>query len=373
MTESCRVCGERLRGNRRRWIFGQAGSVDLRVVLSHVLARAVRRDGRGEFLCGKCVFVLERVYRYDAVLARVQALSIERVQRLLTERDKLCGDVRRSYLRRHPQGSEPPWTGQETAADNAEPPHVPYNLLLQDDMALSCFESWSERGEGTPLGHRPCRHPLCRGCHALRVPDSDYESVCKVPRRLAGGRRTPPFPLSRDKSRSMPLDWLFSPKRSRAHSASSSSFGGRTRSEEGVFEEEVEEEGGEWDAWTPLASERSLFPLSRSLSLIASRPLRPPPGSRIPVRLPSGASSPRGAGTPTPGPQPPDPSEDLEELREQMADMYLPLNMEKFLAKEKRFEELEVKVGQLSGRLEVARTQSRTRDCERWLTRSLRK
>nr|XP_032828945.1 uncharacterized protein LOC116953151 [Petromyzon marinus]XP_032828946.1 uncharacterized protein LOC116953151 [Petromyzon marinus]XP_032828947.1 uncharacterized protein LOC116953151 [Petromyzon marinus]XP_032828948.1 uncharacterized protein LOC116953151 [Petromyzon marinus] len=220
----CRICSLELRGSQRRWIFGgesATGRPGLRVILSHLLGQElVRGDGRGEFACGKCAFSLERVYRYDGVMNRVKALSIERMQKLATERDKLAQCVLFQYGRSNP-GQGRPGGGRQRLLDASR---VAYNDLLQDDAAFSEYESWSERGGGgdgsggacsysfasTPLksapgGRGPSRHgPAsgrstpsgCGGAAAmrrsvsvdsLRVPDARYESVCKVPRKVAAG------------------------------------------------------------------------------------------------------------------------------------------------------------------------------------------
>ncbi|CAF96726.1 unnamed protein product, partial [Tetraodon nigroviridis] len=66
-------------------------------------------------------------------------------------------------------------------------------------LTLSVHESWAD---AEPEQHQhllPCpeaRPRRCRGCAALRVADSDYEAVCRVPRRL-GRRSTSCGPSSR--------------------------------------------------------------------------------------------------------------------------------------------------------------------------------
>lgn len=203
----CRLCGTILRGNHRRWLFGRSTSgsrPDLLVVLSYVLSRGPpeRGDGRGEFLCGKCAQALSRVYRFDTVIARVQALSIDRLQRLLSEKDQLARSLRYLYARRFPDDSDPvAYVGQEISASIADLPHVRYQRLLQDDMALSEYECWASEADSSRQG-TPCRKRQCRSCHGLRVEDADYEWVCQTPRRL--GMLSPIFPLCRDKSQSMP-------------------------------------------------------------------------------------------------------------------------------------------------------------------------
>ncbi|XP_015276284.1 PREDICTED: uncharacterized protein LOC107118453 [Gekko japonicus] len=203
----CRLCGTVLCGNQRRWLFSRSGRntrPDLLVVLSYVLSQEApcRGDGRGEFLCGKCAQALSRVYRFDTVIARVQALSIDRLQRLLSEKDQLARSLRYIHARQFPDdGDSVSYVGQEISASIADLPHVRYQRLLQDDMALSEYECWASDANSSRVG-TPCRNRRCRSCHGLRVEDSDYEWVCQTPRRL--GSLSPGYPLCRDKSQSMP-------------------------------------------------------------------------------------------------------------------------------------------------------------------------
>uniref|UniRef100_A0A3Q3GI06 Si:ch211-242b18.1 n=1 Tax=Labrus bergylta TaxID=56723 RepID=A0A3Q3GI06_9LABR len=156
MKETCRICGRELCGNQRRWIFHPTAKLNLQVLLSHALGQELTRDGRGEFACSKCTFMLDRMYRFDTVIARVEALSIERLQRLLQEKHRL----------RHCIGGLYRKTNSEEG----------YCALLQDDM------------HHYPQCSHRCVHSTprkCRGCSYWRVADSDYEAVCKVPRKLA--------------------------------------------------------------------------------------------------------------------------------------------------------------------------------------------
>ncbi|XP_038859141.1 myomegalin-like [Salvelinus namaycush] len=219
MQEACRICARELCGNQRRWIFHPASKLNLQVLLSHALGRELTRDGRGEFACSKCAFILERMYRFDTVVARVEALSIERLQRLLQEKHRLRGLIGGLY--RKTNGEEggggggvvtgPGGTGGgvqgEGMVDMSGLTHAKYCALLQEDLVYSLYESWAEEGlefGGHHHGHRPqcpvsevtavgsqrCgtvtpSHRKCQGCTAWRVVDSDYEAVCKVPRKLA--------------------------------------------------------------------------------------------------------------------------------------------------------------------------------------------
>ncbi|KAK2500687.1 hypothetical protein MC885_015885 [Smutsia gigantea] len=191
MKEICRICARELCGNQRRWIFHTASKLNLQVLLSHVLGKDVSRDGKAEFACSKCAFMLDRIYRFDTVIARIEALSIERLQKLLLEKDRLKFCIASMYRKNNDD------SGVETKAGNGTVdisglPDVRYSALLQEDFAYSGFECWVENedqiqelhschaSEGP--GNRPRR---CRGCAALRVADSDYEAICKVPRKVA--------------------------------------------------------------------------------------------------------------------------------------------------------------------------------------------
>ncbi|XP_038613754.1 LOW QUALITY PROTEIN: myomegalin [Tachyglossus aculeatus] len=190
MKECCRICARELCGNQRRWIFHTASKLNLQVLLSHVLGRELSRDGRAEFACSKCAFMLDRVYRFDTVIARVEALSIERVQKLLLEKDRLKACIAGLYRRNN---EEPEARGTVGTVDISGLPDARYTALLREDFAYSGYECWAEHEDQLPETHscqaaaegsgtRPRR---CRGCAVLRVADSDYEAICKVPRKVA--------------------------------------------------------------------------------------------------------------------------------------------------------------------------------------------
>lgn len=191
MKEICRICARELCGNQRRWIFHTASKLNLQVLLSHVLGKDVSRDGKAEFACSKCAFMLDRIYRFDTVIARIEALSIERLQKLLLEKDRLKFCIASMYRKNNDDCGAEIKAGNGTV-DISGLPDVRYSALLQEDFAYSGFECWVESedqihephschaSEGP--GNRPRR---CRGCAALRVADSDYEAICKVPRKVA--------------------------------------------------------------------------------------------------------------------------------------------------------------------------------------------
>nr|XP_021488019.1 myomegalin-like isoform X11 [Meriones unguiculatus] len=191
MKEVCRICARELCGNQRRWIFHTASKLNLQVLLSHVLGKDVSRDGKAEFACSKCAFMLDRIYRFDTVIARIEALSIERLQKLLLEKDRLKFCIASMYRKNNDDSGEEMKAGSGTV-DISGLPDARYSALLQEDFAYSGFECWVENedqihdshschaSEGP--GNRPRR---CRGCAALRVADSDYEAICKVPRKVS--------------------------------------------------------------------------------------------------------------------------------------------------------------------------------------------
>ncbi|XP_077470808.1 myomegalin [Stigmatopora argus] len=207
MKETCRICGRDLYGNQRRWIFHPTAKLNLQVLLSHALGQELARDGRGEFACSKCTFMLDRMYRFDTVIARVEALSIERLQKLLQEKHRLRQCIGGLYRRTNlpePAGS----SGEDAdrlgdgIVDISGLTHAKYCALLQEDLVYSLYESWAddsvdchhhhtqssaEPGSEIAGSHRcvPATPRRCRGCSHWRVADSDYEAVCKVPRKLA--------------------------------------------------------------------------------------------------------------------------------------------------------------------------------------------
>ncbi|XP_061694336.1 myomegalin-like isoform X2 [Syngnathoides biaculeatus] len=208
MKETCRICGRDLCGNQRRWIFHPTAKLNLQVLLSHALGQELARDGRGEFACSKCAFMLDRMYRFDTVIARVEALSIERLQKLLQEKHRLRQCIGGLY--RKTNSLENALTSAECGdapgdgiVDISGLTHAKYCALLQEDLVYSLYESWADDSVECQHHHHPqsstglnseitgshrCISTTprrCRGCSHWRVADSDYEAVCKVPRKLA--------------------------------------------------------------------------------------------------------------------------------------------------------------------------------------------
>lgn len=195
MKEACRICARELCGNQRRWIFHPAAKLNLQVLLSHALGHDLERDGRCEFACSKCTFMLGRMYRFDTVIARVEALSIERLHRLLQEKERLRQCISALYHKNNLQ--ETRGVMEVSTVDMSGLHNAKYCALLQEDLTYSMYESWAEdEDQMLECTHNPPCHASemssfwqrsrrCRGCRALRVPDADYEAVCKVPRKVA--------------------------------------------------------------------------------------------------------------------------------------------------------------------------------------------
>ncbi|XP_077132332.1 myomegalin isoform X2 [Ranitomeya variabilis] len=193
MKDVCRICSRELCGNQRRWIFHSTAKLNLQVILSHILGKEILRDGSAEFACSKCAFMLERFYRFDTVIARIEALSIDRLQKLLSEKDRLKHCLASLYIKHNnEEGLEARARDGTGRAAHLSEVQYSYTALLQEDFAFSGFEYWTELEEaGQEIQH--CSHHegttavprKCHGCSSLRVADSDYEAICKVPRRIA--------------------------------------------------------------------------------------------------------------------------------------------------------------------------------------------
>ncbi|KAI3361322.1 hypothetical protein L3Q82_013497 [Scortum barcoo] len=329
----CRICGGGLQGNQRRWLFGgqnkktsqprtpteslRGGSLsrssqsspwgstlslgssvslsksqlslsspskgtDVLLVLTHILGQPVPRgSGQGEFVCSKCVCLLERVFKFDSVIARVRVLSSERLQKLMQERDKIRQWVRQNYRQRHPQDFQ---NRGSTSEEDGEAEKEGYREMLKENMALSEYECWSERWDTCPFfirtGKRCRKGKGCEGCDSLRVSDSDYESVCGVPRRLPF-QPFSPLALSRDKSQSMPLHWQRVP----SINSSPASLAGSSLSLQASSRTESVQSLDSLDGTDPFDSPgiQSANLVLKELRSIEGKPVRSPSGSRIPV------------------------------------------------------------------------------------------
>uniref|UniRef100_A0A3P8U397 Si:ch73-95l15.5 n=1 Tax=Amphiprion percula TaxID=161767 RepID=A0A3P8U397_AMPPE len=328
----CLICGGALQGNQRRWLFGgqnkktshlqtpteslrggsrsqslqsspwstlslgssgslsrsqlsvnsPSKSVDVLAVLTHILGQSVPRGSRqGEFVCGKCVSALERVFKFDSVIARVRVLSSERLQKLTQERDKIRQWVRHNYQQRHLR--DVPNRGS-TSEEDGEAEKEGYREMLKENMALSEYECWSEKWDTCPYfirtGKRCRKGKGCEGCDSLRVSDSDYESVCGVPRRLPF-QPFSPLALSRDKSQSMPLHWQRVP----SLSSSPASLAGSSLSLRAPSRTESVQSLDSLDGNDPFntPSDQSVSFVLKELRSIEGKPVNSPSGSRIPV------------------------------------------------------------------------------------------
>lgn len=256
--------------------------IDLLSVLTHILGQSVTRgSGQGEFVCGKCVCVLERVFKFDSVIARVRVLSSERLQKLTQERDKIRQWVRQNYRQRHPQDFQ---SQGSTSEEDGEPEKEGYREMLKENMALSEYECWSEKWDTCPYfirtGKRCQKGKGCEGCDSLRVSDSDYESVCGVPRRLPS-QPLSPLALSRDKSQSMPLHWQRVP----SISYSPTSLAGSTLSLQASSRTASIQSLDSLDGHDPFDSPgfQSANFVLKELRGIEGKPISSPQGSRIPI------------------------------------------------------------------------------------------
>ncbi|KAG7241199.1 hypothetical protein INR49_025942 [Caranx melampygus] len=102
MKDPCRICGVRLVGSQCRWIFSSSARRKLQIILSHVLGWEVTRDGRGEFLCGKCVFQLEKVVQCDINISQLQDEHNSQVQKLQAEKEHLIQCIVHIYKKNNP-------------------------------------------------------------------------------------------------------------------------------------------------------------------------------------------------------------------------------------------------------------------------------
>ncbi|XP_058503594.1 uncharacterized protein si:ch73-95l15.5 [Solea solea] len=337
--DSCRICGGALQGNQRRWLFGghnkkpgqpgqpgqpetpteslrgggvfrsscsspwgstlslgSSGSlskshsslsspskaVDLLSVLTHILGQSVPRNtDHGEFVCGKCVCVLERVFKFDSVIARVRVLSSERLQKLIQERDKIRQWVRHNYCQRHPRDFH---SRGSTSEEEGDAEKEGYREMLRENMALSEYECWSDKWDTCPYfirtGKRCRKGKGCEGCDSVRVSDSAYESVCGVPRRLTM-QPFSPLALSRDKSQSMPLHWHKVPFISSSPaSLAGSRMSSRASSRAGSVQSLDSLDGN--DPFDSPGDHTVNFVL-KELRRVEGKPVSSPSGSRIPV------------------------------------------------------------------------------------------
>lgn len=257
-------------------------SMDLLSVLTHILGHPVARgNGQAEFVCGKCVCALERVFKFDSVIARVKVLSSERLQKLTGDRDKIRRWVRQSYQQRHPQEQQ---SRGSTSEEDGEVEREGYREMLKENMALSEYECWSEKWDACPYfiktGKRCRKGQGCEGCDSLRVSDSDYESVCGVPRRIPFQPFTP-LAWTRDKSQSMPLHWQGLPSTSSSPTSLTGSTLSLQASSRAESVQSLDSLGG--DGLFDSPGDQSVSFMLKELRGIEGKPVSSPSGSRIPV------------------------------------------------------------------------------------------
>uniref|UniRef100_UPI00398F2BBE uncharacterized protein n=1 Tax=Pristiophorus japonicus TaxID=55135 RepID=UPI00398F2BBE len=211
----CRVCGSNLQGNQRRWIFNTSGKRRFQIILSCILGYTVSRDGQGEFLCSKCAFMLEKVLKYDIVIARVKTVASERLQMLTTEKEQLIQCIVHLYFRFNEEANISQYKARGISTEDENQTSLQYSLLLQDESVLSEF--WTPgRSNKDSLGCSSCwrsftgghRMRKCRSSDSLRVADLFCDLVCSTPRRtmrrgLTGNARPP---LLGSQSQSMCFD-----------------------------------------------------------------------------------------------------------------------------------------------------------------------
>ncbi|XP_068615553.1 myomegalin [Brachionichthys hirsutus] len=171
--------------------------------------------------------------------------------------------------------------------------------MLKENMALSEYECWSGRWDACPYfirtGKRCKKGKGCEGCDSLRVSDSDYESVCGIPRHLPP-QFVSPLALSRDKSRSMPLDWQKCPPLSPASLVGSSLSAHASSRTVSIQSLDSLDNGDPFEMPdAPLAK----FVLTE-LKGIGRKPVSSPSGSRIPVLSRKDRCSENGGGTTSP-------------------------------------------------------------------------
>ncbi|XP_062929372.1 myomegalin-like isoform X2 [Mobula hypostoma] len=190
----CRVCCSKLQGNQRRWIFNTCTKRRLQIVLSYVLGYNIRRDGQGEFVCSKCAFMLERVIKYDIVIARVKTVSSERLQMLAAEKDQLIQCIVHLYFRHNEIFKSSCHTEAGLSLESSNQPSVQYGLLLEDESILSEF--WiPKKSSKKILGCSNCWRTFTEGhkkrwclcSESVRIANVFCDLVCSTPMRAMQG------------------------------------------------------------------------------------------------------------------------------------------------------------------------------------------
>ncbi|KAM8953997.1 uncharacterized protein RCH25_044687 isoform 2-T2 [Pelodytes ibericus] len=344
MSDFCRLCASPLRGSRRKWLFGGSGS--LPALFSHVLGSPVTRAQSGaspkysrgkdkpedcEFICGKCSHTLNVYQRYDMVMSRMRQLYDQRSTRLFSEREKLSFTLRRIHAKAwnlplpdyqgygnecrtpgygsyndlrsmgqhrsrnnspgyHNLCPDSPFPDQQSSFHgsfgslSSGTPSKSYQQLMDHDRSTWEHESWWEdRGDAC---NRCIKGDKCHSCSSWRVPDSNYETVCTVPRRKKHGKGDDGQCCSSGLLRSKSLG-SFGGGGGGSSRGSLLSFSTSSLEALSVTGEE-EEPGVFWEPQSPLTSPPpSLRPVMgealKTLKEIKSNPVVSPGRSRIPV------------------------------------------------------------------------------------------
>lgn len=154
MRDPCRVCGVRAVGSQCRWIFSSAAKGKLQVILSHVLGWEVTRDGGGEFLCGKCVFQLEKVVQCDVDISQLQDEHNSQIQKLQAEKDHLIQCIIHIYKKNNRSVEK-----RDGESVRRKSPLRPSGLGSPDDEAAS--QHASEGQHFRESGHMENRMKRC--------------------------------------------------------------------------------------------------------------------------------------------------------------------------------------------------------------------
>ncbi|TSQ01593.1 Myomegalin [Bagarius yarrelli] len=281
-------------------------------------AEELHRDGRGEFVCSKCAFMLERMYRFDTVVARVEALSIERLHKLLLEKERLRQCIRGMYHKHNNAASK----GKGCMVDMSGLHDAKYCALVEEDLMYSMYESWAEdEAQTLECGHNPQCHGSdlsalwhrlrrCRGCSMLRVADPDYEAVCKVPRKLARSTSCGPSTRYSEATMTTTASTTLVPESrqtTRASSDSDKTLEGRSSSSNSADSlnsiqgavppvEDQERDGREEQIWEQhldpkLDHASTASKMQLALCLVQNciyKPVQIPSGSRLPVLIKAG-------------------------------------------------------------------------------------
>ena len=156
MRDPCRICGVRLVGSQCRWIFSSSAQRKLQVILSHVLGWEVTRDGRGEFLCGKCVFQLEKVVHCDVNISQLQDEHNCQIQKLQAEKEHLIQCIVHIYNKNNPSSDKS--DGEST--NSKTPPRSSW-VGSPDDEAVCQLASEGKQFGETGSAHLENRMRRC--------------------------------------------------------------------------------------------------------------------------------------------------------------------------------------------------------------------